>query len=62
MSADEKGSEPYRAPAGRGDALYLIKKYALAGYMETGAGTEKEFEELWRTAFYVEDVDPGSED
>jgi hypothetical protein len=60
MPVDDKGNDLPPTPAERGDALYLIKKFAHDGYMKTGAGTEEEFEELWRTAFYVENVEPES--
>jgi hypothetical protein len=62
MPTDEKGNDLPPSTAERGDALQLIKEYARKGYAQTGVGTEEEFEELWRTAFFVEDVEPNSAD
>jgi hypothetical protein len=55
MSVDEKGTSNDRpaSPSERGDALSTIKKFAYLGYREVIAGTDEEFEELWRTAFNV---------
>jgi hypothetical protein len=44
--------------AERGDALDLVKRFAYEGYMKIVSGTEEEFEELWRTAFNVANVEP----
>jgi len=46
------------SPAERGDALDLVKRFAYEGYMKIVSGTEEEFEELWRTAFNVANVEP----
>jgi hypothetical protein len=59
MSKHEQGDDSQPAPAETGDALSLVKQFARDGYMQAGAGTEAGFEELWRTAFYVEEVAPG---
>jgi hypothetical protein len=34
----------------RGDLLITMKRFALAGYLATGAGSEEEFDVLWREA------------
>jgi hypothetical protein len=62
MPIDEEDDKLLHSPQERGDALYLIKVYAREGYMKTEGATEQRFEDIWRTAFFVEDVDPTSED
>jgi hypothetical protein len=61
MPVDEKGNDLPPGPQERGDALNMIKEYARKGFMQSGAGTKEDFEELWRTAFGVESVEPSSE-
>ena len=37
-----------------GDALDLIKQLAYERFIETGAGSEEDFENLWRLAFQLD--------
>ncbi len=61
MPVDVKGKDLPPSSAERGDALLSIKKMARDNFMRLD-GTEEEFEDLWRTAFGVEEVEPNSED
>jgi hypothetical protein len=38
------------SPQERGDLLVAMKRYALAGYLANGVGSEEEFNLLWREA------------
>jgi hypothetical protein len=41
------------SPGERGDALLMIKNFAHQGFVAV-AGSDEGFEDLWRTAFNVE--------
>ena len=56
MPIDHQGNDTPATPAERGDALYMIKMYARASYLQAEVGTEEAFEELWRTAFYADEA------
>ena len=56
MPIDHQDNDTPATPAERGDALHTIKMYARASYLQAGAGTEEEFEELWRVAFYADEA------
>lgn len=54
---DEENNDLGPSPAERGNALHTIKKFAYEGYMKE-AGTDEGFEQLWRTAFHIENIEP----
>ena len=53
--ANKEESEP--SPSEHGDALRMLKVFAYEGFVSIVGGTKEEFEEMWRTAFYLENVD-----
>jgi hypothetical protein len=59
MDHDDEGNtddlEP--SPGERGDALSMIKKFARNGFVKA-LGSSDGFEDLWRTAFNVENPLP----
>jgi len=40
----------------RGEFLQALKQLAKERYLELGVGTKEEFEELWRKAFFAEEL------
>ena len=54
---DEENNDLGPSPAERSNALHMIKKFAYDGYMKE-AGTDEGFEQLWRTAFHIENIEP----
>jgi hypothetical protein len=48
METEKDGFEP--SPMERGDLLFAMKRYALAGFLANGVGSEEDFEMRWREA------------
>ena len=55
MKMDKRVGEIPASTQERGQYLRMIKEYARVGYLQKGLGTQEDFNNLWRIAFYADD-------
>jgi len=55
MGNSEERLLKYKEKTTSDDARYLVKRFALTAFLEANAGTEEDFERVWRCAFPEED-------
>ena len=62
MKVNEKAVLNGKEETTSDDARFLIKRFALTAFLGANAGTEEDFERVWRCAFPERDnADVGSE-
>ena len=56
MTFDEKQPELPPSSQDRGEFLQALKQLAKERYLQLEIGTKAEFEELWRKAFFADEL------